>query len=297
MKLRDLEALVAILQTATVSGAARALSVTQPAVSRMLARLEAELGFDLFYRQGGRLVPTRAAETIQAEARRIVDNIGELQQLCLNVRSGRAGEIKLGCAQGLIQSLIPHAVRIFSSDWQDVRIVVEPRPNRLLVEQIASHQLELGLLFLPIEHPGVEVEPLDWIASVCALPVGHPLAGHDRLEPRDLIEERLILLSKSDPARFPIEHAFRQARVVPLIRHETPSVTLAVRLAAEGCGIAIVNGLMAREAAGADVALVPFFPEIRHQIALIRPTDYPESAEAAAFSAILRRLVGESACS
>lgn len=156
---------------------------------------------------------------------------------------------------------------------------------------MASRQLDLAILFLPVEHPGIAVEPLAWVDSVCAVPASHPLSTREQIGPADLAGERLIVLSKSDPARFPIEHVFRQARVTPMIRYETPSVTMAVHLAARGSGVGIVNGLMAREAADASVALIPFRPAIRHQLALIRPADFPESVECAAFASILREEV------
>lgn len=116
MKLRDLEALSAVFQTSTVSGAARMLGVTQSAVSRMLARLETDMGFALFHRQGGRLIPTRGAQTVRPEVERLVEDISNLRQLCANVSKGRAGELKVGCPQGLILDLLPEAVRLLSDD-------------------------------------------------------------------------------------------------------------------------------------------------------------------------------------
>jgi len=277
MKIRELEALRAIFDTGSVSHAARSIGVTQSGVSRMLARIEQEIGFELFYRIGGRLVPTRAALTLRNEVMRTLDSVDNLRRLALAIGEGRTGEVQFGCAQSLVNSLVPRTVKLFSQEWPDTRIVIEPRPSRIIVDMVASRKLELALLFLPVDHPGIAIEPLFWFSSVCVLSVDHPLAGAEVLTPADLARERLILLSHSDPARFATEHAFRQARVVPLTRYETPNVALASHLAEQKCGIAIVNALMARDVASSGTAIVPFSPALKHQIALVRPADFVDS--------------------
>ncbi|CUH68365.1 Cyn operon transcriptional activator [Thalassovita gelatinovora] len=287
MRLRELEALAAIFETGTVSEAAKLLGVGQPAISRTLGRLEDKLGYPLFNRVGGRLVPTRSANAIRQEVQTVLAGMNNLRRITADLLDKRAGELKFGCAQSLIHTLIPRAVGAFSSAWPDVRLTIEPRPTRILVDQVASRKLELALLFLPVEHPGIETEPLDWFPSVCVLPSDHPLADRDMIGPEDLAGERMIMLSKTDPARFPIEHAFRQARVTPFVTVETPSVALAVKLVESGRGVTIVNSLMARDLNSERVAVAPFRPELRHQLALIRPASYERTAESEAFAKII----------
>lgn len=291
MRIRELEAFRAILQTGTVSEAARSLGVSQPAVSRMLGRLEQDVGFELFHRIGGRLVASRPALALSKDVFATLDNIATLRKRTRALRQGRLGEVKLGCAPSLVHRLVPQALARFVQDMPDTRVIVEPRPSRTVVDLLASHQLELGLLFLPVDHPGLEVTPLRAFATVCVVPQGDPLAGHPALSPQDLAQARLILLTQSDPARFAIDHAFRNARTAQRIAAETPSVALAVNLAARGVGIAIVNELMARDAAPAGTAIIPFRPELTHQMALLRPAGLAPSDEAARLADCLRDAV------
>lgn len=290
MRLRELETLAAIFETGSASEAARLLGVTQPAISRTLARLEDKLGFELFNRVNGRLVTTRRAEAIRAEVQNLLDGLHNLTRITDQLSKGRVGELRFGCAQSMIYSRLPRAVKLFSNRWPETRLSIEPRPTQALVDLVAARKLDLALLFLPVQHPGIEVESLDWFASQCVLPAGHPLTGKSEVGPGDLADERLIMLSRLDPARFAIEHAFRLAQVAPRIALETPNVALAVNLVEQGCGITIVNGLMLGDLKIPRDRAVRFAPEIRHQLALIRPANCADSAECAALAALLREM-------
>lgn len=291
MQIRELEAFRAILETGTVSQAARSLGVSQPAVSRMLSRLERDVGFELFHRINGRLVATRPALALSKDIFGTLENIENLRKITHALREGRMGEVKLGCAPSLVNRLVPSALERFLQDMPDTRVIVEPRPSNIVVDMLTSHQLELGLLFLPIEHPGLDITPIRPFSTVCVLHEDHPLARHQTLSPQELTRERLVLLARSDPARFAIDHAFRNARKAQRIAAETPNVTLAVNLAARNLGIAIVNELMARDAAPSGTVIVPFRPELVHQMALMRPANLTLSAEAARLSECLRDVV------
>jgi DNA-binding transcriptional LysR family regulator len=205
--------------------------------------------------------------------------------------------VKLGCAPSLVRRLVPQALERFLQEMPETRIIVEPRPSRIVVEMLSSHHLELGLLFLPIDHPGLEVTPLRSFSTVCVLHRSHPLAATTALTPQELSGERLILLARSDPARFAIDHAFRSARKAQKIAAETPNVALAVTLAARGLGIAIVNELMARDMSAPETVIVPFRPELRHQMALLRPTSLELSTEAARLAECLTDAVEAMPCS
>lgn len=206
MRIRELEAFRAILEAGTVSQAARSLGVSQPTVSRMLGRLEQDLGFELFHRISGRLVPSRAALALSKDIFGTLENIENLRKITRALQQGRLGEVKLGCAPSLVHRLVPQAVARFAQAMPDTRVILEPRPSRIVVDMLTSHQLELGLLFLPIDHPGLEVTPLRAFPTVCVLHADHPLAGHATLSPQELAQARLILLSRADPARFATDH-------------------------------------------------------------------------------------------
>ncbi len=88
MNLRQLEVFYSIMQTGTVSGAAKNLNVSQPNITRVLAHTEQQLGFPLFERVKGRLVATREARTLLPEAERVYHQLGNFRSMTNKLKKG-----------------------------------------------------------------------------------------------------------------------------------------------------------------------------------------------------------------
>jgi DNA-binding transcriptional LysR family regulator len=88
MRLRHIEVFNAVMLTGSVSGAARLINVTQPAVSRILQHAELQLGFALFQRTKGRLTPTSEALTLYPHIERLFAQLDEVQRLAANLKTG-----------------------------------------------------------------------------------------------------------------------------------------------------------------------------------------------------------------
>src|SRR3569833_2846759 len=96
MRLRHIEVFNAVMLTGSVSGAARLVNVTQPAVSRTLQHAEVQLGFALFHRVKNRLVPTTEALTLYPHVERLFANLDEVQRLADTLKTGRdAKEVRV----------------------------------------------------------------------------------------------------------------------------------------------------------------------------------------------------------
>ena len=93
--LRSLECLRAIIVTGSATAAARQLGLTQPAVSRLLGVLERSIGFQLFERRKGRLVPTEEARTLCQEVDIAMQSIDRVAQLARNLRNADFGELSI----------------------------------------------------------------------------------------------------------------------------------------------------------------------------------------------------------
>jgi DNA-binding transcriptional LysR family regulator len=113
MKARQLEVFRAVMRCGTLSGAARALSVSQPALSQILLHTEDDLGFSLFRRVKGRLVPTAEAEELFPEADRVFEELEELRRLARELRHGKAGVVRLAASAPPALSIVPHALKSF----------------------------------------------------------------------------------------------------------------------------------------------------------------------------------------
>ena len=121
MRARQLEVFRAIMRSGTVTGAAKALNVSQPALSQIVLHTEDELGFRLFERVKGRLVPTPEADELFPEADRLFDDLDNLRRLALDLRHGKVGTVRLAASGPPSLSFVPRALRRFRELHPGVR--------------------------------------------------------------------------------------------------------------------------------------------------------------------------------
>nr|WP_319249873.1 LysR substrate-binding domain-containing protein [uncultured Celeribacter sp.] len=141
LKLRHLEAFLAVAKAGTITAAARARNVSQPALSKTIAELEIQLGAPLFTRTGRQAVLTPAGEAFRRHA------LSSLQSLEAGVRAitggGRMDVVKVGVLPTVASGLFPAVALEFSELRPDARIAVITGPNRYLIERMRSGGLDL----------------------------------------------------------------------------------------------------------------------------------------------------------
>jgi DNA-binding transcriptional LysR family regulator len=122
MDVRLLEAFRAVVDHRSVTAAAGAMGVTQPAVSTQIARLEEMVGFALFERSGGRLKPTSEGMLFYAEAMRVLGEFDRLQTTTAQIREGQAGRLTIASHPWAAISLLPKLVSEFLSERTGVSV-------------------------------------------------------------------------------------------------------------------------------------------------------------------------------
>lgn len=268
MDLRQLEVFEAIMRSGSVSAAARELGITQSAVSRILARFETSLGFDLFTRANGRLTATRQANAVLSQARGILESVSALEAMSQRV-GFQHRELTFVTVPSLSYGLIPSVLRAYSSVCPDIRIRFDVRTTEATVDAMLRRDVEFAIVALPVSHPTLHVTPLFRTVSCAVMHRDHRLAGKELIVPEDLSDEKMIFLLRRQPTRQLIEDAFLRAGLAPDVQIETSNVVTACLCAAQGLGIAVVNGMMAGYSATPDLAIRPFEPRIHHTIALV----------------------------
>jgi DNA-binding transcriptional LysR family regulator len=262
--LRELEILRAMIATRKMVAAAHLLGISQPAVSRAIASLEARVGRALFSRDGGRLLPTPDAFALEAEAAPL---FRALERIALWPNSGAvAGILRITAAPTLAQFVLPAAVAHFRQAEPDLVIHVLIGTGTDVINSIAERSADLGIVDAPVSHPGIRVEPFREAVAHCIMPEGHRLAGLAEIVPIDLADEPMIALSRRFASRVEIDRVFAGSGIARRIVTETTTSIAAVEMVRHGIGITLVNpypismggltGLVARPFAPA----VPYLP-------------------------------------
>lgn len=287
--LRALRGFRAIVKTGTVTAAARALGMTQPAVSRLIAELEHDIGFELFHRDRGRLVPTNDALLLFEEVDHALGGVDRVQSLVRDISDYRVGQLRLVAPPSFSEGVLPDIAGAFLKRFPSVHLTIDSRSVETAKALIAERAVDAGFVKLPIERPDLHFEKVVTSQTVCVLRSDHPLTARKKLDPKSLGDEPLILLGLGRSSRTHIEAAFAAARIKPRVRVDTHTVGSAIGLAARGIGIAIVNELLAQSYLRNTTEVRPFVPVLKQEYAFVTPASAKPSRLAAAFLEDTRR--------
>ena len=199
MNLRQLEVFYAIMQTGTVSGAARLLHVSQPNVTRVLAHTEQQLSFALFERVKGRLVPTQEAKALLPEAEKVYQQLGQFRSLTNKVKQGTQ-HLRVGAPPVLASQLLAPTVAALSKQ-QGISFELLTANRDELCSGLLKHELDVAIAFGEEAPPAILSEILLKQQLVLIAPKEALNSDDDAVSFDDLIKHDLpiIGLDSRDP--------------------------------------------------------------------------------------------------
>lgn len=288
MQARQVEVFCMVMRCGTVTEAATRLNISQPALSQFLMHTEDQLGFKLFNRLRGKLVPTREAEELYPEAERVFAELAAIRRRSVDLRSGRTGLIRVAASAPPAMAIVPRALLAFRKAHPEVvvRSLIAPRVN--VVEMVRTGDAPLGVVMNNLPLHGIEVETLGQAELVCLLREDHPLVAREAIGFCDIRDETLISYGANTfPGRLLAGAAEAEGLdFSPQIEIEI-SIT-ALPFVRDRVGIAIVDGLLPWEQFHGLVRR-PLLPKMSVPIAILTSRERPLTGNHAAMRDCLRQ--------
>ncbi|WP_087025692.1 LysR family transcriptional regulator [Thaumasiovibrio subtropicus] len=240
MNLRQIEVFYSVMKAGSVSGAAKTLNVSQPNVTRILSHFESQLGFALFERVKGRLVPTPEAKKLMPQAEQLYSQLGMFQASTHRLQMGQS-HVRIGTTPTLSSHIVtPVVAKQAKNEALTVDIITGHHTD--LCEALLSNQLDFALALGAKMPAGIEAEaivkrPMQVMTpSACGLMSNEATIALDKLDPATLIG--------LDP-RDAVGHRFHQA-IIDRYPNFRPDITVrsyinAAELASLGVGVAVVD--------------------------------------------------------
>jgi DNA-binding transcriptional LysR family regulator len=243
MELHQLRYFVAAAEVGTISHAARREHVTQPAMSRQIARLERQLGTPLFVRGRQRLQLTEAGRFLLPRARQLLCDAATSEQQ-LREQFGRGKRtLRLGCLGTFLDDLLAPVVRELKQRHRGLAVALFELLPQAQLERLAARELDAAILanLDPTHRERFDVERLSRHRFAAVLPEGHRLAAAASVALRDLADEDWVSLSDAVfPGRRAFVHAAGAAAgFVPRIVAEPDSLPAMLGAIASGQGVGI----------------------------------------------------------
>ena len=263
MELRHLRYFVAVADELNVRRAAQRLHVSQPPLSRQIHDLEDELETKLFDRCKQKLALTPAGETFLREARQILSQVQRAVQLAKAASRGEAGQLSVATLPSIGGLFVPRAVRAFRERFPVVDLSILNLVPQEAIAALTDRRVDLGFVLFPAINmvPDIEVEPVQEVDLLVALPPGHRLAKQHRLKLEKLAQEPFVLFNRSLAGAFNdwVLNLCREAgfEAQPIKLAESSSSLL--ELVSAGFGVSLVPSIFQRYPS--DVVFRPLPPK------------------------------------
>ncbi len=241
MDIHELRAFLAVAKEGSFSRAARALFLSQPAVSKRVAALEADLEARLFDRIGHAVQLTEAGRLLLPRARAILHALDEARQ-ALGDLSGRvAGRLAMATSHHVGLHRLPPVLRAFTARWPEVELDLQFMASERAGEAVRRGERELAVVTLPAEPPaGLECraiwpDPLSFVVGP-----EHPLCAAGEVTPWELSAHPAVLPSAGTHTRALVEDAFRAVGATIPVRLETDYLETIKMLVSVGLGWSVL---------------------------------------------------------
>ncbi|WP_339860316.1 LysR family transcriptional regulator [Paremcibacter congregatus] len=251
MRYRQIEVFHAVMMYGTVTKAAQNLRVSQPSVTSSIQNTEAELGFSLFDRTGGRLTPTAEARILFDEVDRAHDSLLAVDSLCNRLKEGSAGHIRIAATPALSQRILPSAISRFQKQHQRFTFDISSEHSPAILSNLDERpqSFHLGFTFGVEENTGLRTKNLANIPIYCVVPK-NLLANLKQIpaldEPLDLnliADLPFIDLYENEPLGRAARSLLLSANVSPTGLLRVHDHHMAAALVHKGMGVTILDSL------------------------------------------------------
>ena len=212
MDLDHLRTLVTIVDQGSLSAAARAKRISQPAVTKQVQRMEAEIGLALLVRGPKRQVElTSAGERVLAFARETLARFEALERELAALKTVGHGVLTLAASTIPGEYLLPGMLAAFRARYPQVEIHMTISDTVDVAARVLGDEADVGVIGSTVQRPGLRLERLASDEIVLAIPPGHPFAGREQVSVEELRGQPLILREEGSGTRRSVETALAAA--------------------------------------------------------------------------------------
>jgi DNA-binding transcriptional LysR family regulator len=283
----------AVARRLSFSRAAAELHLSQPAVSKHVRQLEAELGVPLFHRLGKRVELTDAGHIVADYTRRVFALTEDVRRVLGELEGLQRGYLRLGASATPGLYLLPEVLARFRRQYPQVETTLTITNSADIVRRVLAGELDLGFVGGAPVTAGLQVQPLADDTIVVIVPAGHSLARQRTFAPDLLARETLVVREAGSATRQLTEAHLQQHGLAPATVLEMTGCEGVKRAVCAGLGVAFISSrAITLELAGGLVS-VPQLPELSFSrpLLLVTRKDARPSAASLAFLALLRKTV------
>lgn len=280
MTLTELKYIVALARERHFGRAAAACFVSQPTLSVAIRKLEDELGVTLFERSPTDVSLTAMGARIVAQAQRVLEEAEQLKRLAEQGADPYAEPLRVGAIYTIGPYLFPQLIPALHQREPRLKLLIEESYTAVLSERLKRGELDVIVIALPYEEPGIVTSPLYDEPFLVAMSSQHPWCERRTVNGEQLAHENLFLLGAGHCFRDQVLEAFPQLSTRNAgdlqLTLEGSSLETIRYMVSMGAGVTVLPSGAARDTAGGLIEYRPFeLPVPQRRVALAWRKSFP----------------------
>jgi DNA-binding transcriptional LysR family regulator len=292
MRLKHIEVFNAVMITGTVSGAARLLHVTQPAVTQALQLAELQLGYGLFTRQRNRLVPTREAQALYPEVKALMMQLESVRRMAGALKAGEGSTFRILVVPSLAVRALPQALAIFRRRHRAMPVSVRTLHSHEIARAMALQEGDIGIVYGRLPHPALQDELVATGRLVCVAPRS-PGDRRSTVGIDEILRAPFIRIDERDPLGAVLADQWSRLGLTPQAGITVQTHHIAMVMAEQGFGPAIIDSFTAQAHEGGRLQVRTLLPEVPVEVRALQPHGQRSTQPVADFIAAFRDVTAQ----
>ena len=261
MTLTELRYIVALAQDGNFSRAAERCSVSQPTLSVAIARLEDELGVQLFERGKGFVSPSAVGVRVVEQAKQALLETEKVRQIALQGRDQLDGPLRLGVIHTIGPYLLPQLIHSLKRVAPNMPLAIEENMTANLADMLRDNEVDVLIIALPLDISGILTRPIYDESFKVIVPRGHPWESKESIAPEDVAGDEILLLKAGNCFRDQVLGACPQVSSPETDIRLGHSIGTIRCMVASGLGVSVLpDGALQYPYSNELISVVPFAP-------------------------------------
>lgn len=258
--IKSIRAFILTMEQGSLTLAAQEMNLSQPAASRLLHQLESEFGSPLFYRDKKTLIPSQEAELLYPELSRILATYEEVPNIIGALRHDETLPFKVMGQTRCTLGLVTPALAKLGKKWPDLKIDLATNKRTELKRRMISDRFDVGVFALPLHVDFAEIVTTKRMKCSVILSKHHPLAGHDKLSPKDLVNENFIQVKETQTGNTGLKKTLSKAGLNLDFKHAVSNAYIGLSLVRQNLGFMIAERPTIDPAYLSELSIIPLSP-------------------------------------
>ncbi|MCW8824996.1 MAG: LysR family transcriptional regulator [Gammaproteobacteria bacterium] len=238
--IRQLEIFIAVSRAESYTQAAKAVHLTQPAVSMQIKQLEHQLGIPLFEQLGKKIYLTEAGKEIYQHARNIVEQLSEMETFIDNLKGLNHGKLRISVAT-TANYFAPTLLSTFYQRFPGVTVSLDITNRQTLIQQLEENEVDLVIMGQPPKNMALDAIPFMDNPLVIIAPTKHPLSKKKKITLSQLEDEVFLVRESGSGTRIAMENFFKKHNLQLTTGMEISSSEAIKQSVSAGMGLGIIQ--------------------------------------------------------